>query len=77
MAVQQCVTLRGADMYLKFIGTDGSMGLKHGDIYDVYIETVCRFSGQILWTRIYTNGSFYIGCPYSSPQSFSANWESP
>lgn len=62
-------------MKLKFIGTDGSMRLKHGKVYDVSVKTKngyiwvtmprFEFRGRVLgmWE-----------CPYSSPQSLSANW---
>ena len=58
-------------MYLKFIGENGSMGLMHGRVYDV--EKIASKNGFII---------VYVGfcgpsCPYSSPQSFAANWTKP
>lgn len=53
-------------MYMKFIGQDGSMGLRLGKVYK---------------TRIYSNdGLIFVQwnsgcCPYSSPQSLAANWK--
>lgn len=50
---------------LRFIGADGSMGLKHGHIYPVKVYGVL---GKIIvdWDN--------SRCPYSSPSSFAANW---
>lgn len=50
---------------LRFIGTDGSMGLKHGHIYPVKVYSVL---GKIVVD--WDNGR----CPYTSPSSFAANW---
>jgi hypothetical protein len=53
-------------MQLKFIGTDGSMGLKRDNVYDVRIQ-----SGEsMIWVDIIN----LCKCPYESPQSFAANW---
>ena len=49
-----------------FIGKDGSMGLKSGDVY--HIRT--SISGGLLW--VYWNGN---GCPYSSLENFLKNWK--
>lgn len=56
-------------MYLKFIGKDGSMGLRYGQVYKIYITS----SGDLIWT-MFEYGEM---CPYSSPQSFAANWAKP
>lgn len=56
-------------MYLKFVGKDGSMGLKHGKFYNTKIFSKDNF--------IYVQWLDYKGtscCPYESPQSFAANW---
>lgn len=53
-------------MQLKFIGKDGSMGLKHGYVYDVRI----RSSETLIWVDILN----YCSCPYSWPQTFAENW---
>ena len=53
-------------MYLKFIGADGSMGLKSGINYKV------RITSDDIFIWVYWNGG---KCPYSSPQSFADNWK--
>ena len=54
-------------MLMKFIGKDGSMGLKHGKIYSVRIESNYPY----FWVR----WGFYDACPYDSRQSLEANWQ--
>lgn len=64
-------------MILKFIGADGSMGLRNGKLYDVTIKT--KPGSTNIWVVI---ENFEIRhnvfrrwvCPYSSPQSFARNW---
>lgn len=62
-------------MRLRFIGTDGSMGLTSGVIYEVQVMS----KGNYIWVII-PNFEFrekVFGtwrCPYSSPRSFSVNW---
>ena len=53
-------------MKLKFVGKDGSMGLTHGNIYDVQITA----THKNIWVFWDSNG-----CPYSSPQNLAKNWE--
>lgn len=63
-------------MRLRFIGMNGSMGLTSGVIYEVQVKS----KGNYIWVII-PNFEFrekVFGtwrCPYSSPRSFSANWE--
>ena len=57
-------------MYLKFIGKNGSMGLVHGC---VYVVEITNENGFIMVYVKYGGPS----CPYSSPQSFAANWAKP
>lgn len=57
-------------MYLKFIGEDGSMGLKHGKTYSVRVETHDGYI-WVIWGFI---GMYYKSCPHSSPQTFTENW---
>ncbi len=57
-------------MYLKFTGENGSMGLVHGRVYDV---TITNENGFIMVYVEFCGPS----CPYSSPQSFAANWSKP
>lgn len=62
-------------MNLKFIGTDGSMGLKHGEVYDILIDPNYKFDGIIIkWIGADAN---LHTCPYSSPAAFAANWAKP
>lgn len=65
-------------MYLRFIGANGSMRLNHGAVYDVKVKT----KNNNIWVKIpmFEFREKVLGvweCPYSSPQSFSANWEKP
>lgn len=54
-------------MLMKFIGKDGSMGLKHGKVYSVRIESRYPY----FWVR------WGVGkaCPYDSMYGLRANWE--
>lgn len=56
-------------MRLRFIGTNGSMVLVHGKVYEVKITTKLNYI-FVTWG----NGTV---CPYDSPQSFAANWTKP
>lgn len=58
-------------MKLKFIGEDGSLGLRHGRTYEVTLRT----AGKYLWTYISKGPICKIGCPYASLQAFAANLE--
>ena len=53
-------------MQLKFIGQDGSLGLRHGEIYKVDILSV----GNRI--NAYIDSKF---CPYDSLSAFMKNWE--
>lgn len=53
-------------MYLRFVGANGSMGLKHGNVYNVDVNS----DGKYLWVDWGKNK-----CPYSSFESFASNWE--
>lgn len=63
-------------MLLRFIGKDGSMGLRHGRVYDVAIKAVMGSYGfiEVGWK---TRGWRTEWCPYSSPAALAKNWESP
>ena len=61
-------------MNLKFIGTDGSMGLKHGEVYEVSVH--CTFKDEVIRVKWYKHPNS-IECPYSSPAAFAANWAKP
>lgn len=58
-------------MLLRFIGEDGSMGLRKGKIYDcdVYAVEGC------VWVRWNDCGSNNPACPYRSFKSLFENWE--
>lgn len=65
-----------AKMKLKFIGEDGSMGLRTSEIYDTRIF----IKGEYLWVewKVDCYGPFAVKhCPYTSTQSFAQNWELP
>ena len=53
-------------MKLRFIGRDGSLGLRHRKIYNVNITSDKGF------IVVHWNGGL---CPYSAPQSFAKNWK--
>ena len=60
-------------MKLKFIGEDGSMGLRTGEVYDTRIF----IKGECLWVEWKVNLYTVKSCPYISTQSFAQNWELP
>lgn len=60
-------------MKLKFIGEDGSMGLRTGEVYDTRIF----IKGECLWVEWKVNLYTIKSCPYISTQSFAQNWELP
>ena len=57
-------------MVLKFIGTDGSMDLRHGREYEVRVN----FLQNIIWVEV--NAGFFhkIYCPYETINAFAKNW---
>ena len=57
-------------MYMRFIGKNGSMGLKHGKVYKTKIHSFNNFI-FVSWS----DGWCSDRCPYESPQSLAANWE--
>lgn len=56
-------------MYLKFIGENKSMGLQRGSIYKVKITS----DNNYIWVW----WGLSKRCPYTSPESFNANWVKP
>lgn len=63
-------------MRLKFIGEDGSMGLKHGKWYTCKVRTVAD-RVYVSWLIVDENGR-KIGqksCPYESFAAMLKNWE--
>ena len=62
-------------MFLKFIGQDGSMRLKHDKVYNVRIESKNNYIWVVIPRFEFRHMVFDTWkCPYSSPQSFAANW---
>lgn len=58
-----------------FIGKDGSMGYKHGKVYRGNIYDV-RYDGSILFaTGIFPFNLNKPIIPYSSMETFKANWQ--
>ena len=51
---------------LRFIGEDGSMGLRKGQIYNIWLSSASNYI-LVRWNKGV--------CPYTSPKSFSMNWE--
>lgn len=63
-------------MFLRFIGANGSMGLTYGEVYEVRIKTKNDYIWVIIPMFQFRDKVFgKWECPYSSPQSFAANWE--
>lgn len=58
-------------MRLRFIGADGSLGLKHGQTYDIKLNTF----GKYVIATIKTGWISDTICPYSSMQALAKNWE--
>lgn len=56
-------------MILKFIGEDGSMGLKKGKYYRVSIKS----DGKYICVYWISDGKSNM-CSYSSPQALVLNW---
>ena len=61
-------------MNLKFIGTDGFPGLRHGEVYDVLVS--CMFREDVISVKWF-DGTMGKECRYSSPAAFAANWAKP
>ena len=62
-------------MKLRFIGKDGSMGLKHGKVYPVHVISLPSHT-EIYVTWFSVKLGRHRRCPYSSPAAFAANWAS-
>lgn len=60
-------------MRLRFIGADGSMGLRTGGVYSVRFEPRNAPIGAP-FTAIFLEG---IRCPYANDTAFWRNWEPP
>ena len=57
----------------KFIGQDGSLGLKKGNYYVIDLKTNI-FTKKVL-AYIYFSERDVITCPYTSIKTFNQNWE--
>lgn len=60
-------------MKLRYKGTDGSMRLKTGQIYEVEVRTIQQYIVVI----VKHPALGYIKCPYGSPGSFDRYWKLP
>lgn len=58
-------------MKLRFIGTDGSLSLQHGKVYDVTLKIL----NQQVIAIIKTGWISDTICPYGSMRAFANNWE--
>lgn len=58
-------------MRLKFIGADGSMGLRYGKTYKVAFKNTDQYI--VLTIKKEPLGSTIV-CPYGSPQALAKNW---
>lgn len=58
-------------MKLRFIGTDGSLGLQHGKKYEITLKTFDQYVVAIIKTGWLSDTI----CPYGSMQAFAKNWE--
>lgn len=59
-------------MLMKFIGRDGSMGLKKDQVYQTKVMTR---NGHIVVSWVVLSGRGTRVCPYDSPQALAKNWE--
>lgn len=57
----------------KFIGADGSMGLRHGQLYALTVEKTGWFQSIFHKENVAIINPFY--CPYNSWETFYLNWE--
>lgn len=62
-------------MLLRFIGKDGSMGLRHGKNYQTSINT--SLDNRFICLKWIDEDGKPCVCPYSSPQTLAMNWEKP
>lgn len=63
-------------MKMKFIGTDGSMGLRKGYVYNVKAIKGPLFQRYNLWVEIENSLiTTQTRCPYDSFEAFFKNWQ--
>ena len=60
---------------IRFVGNDGSMGLREGRLYDVELE-FDNGSGHY-FAVVARDGSGPLSIPYQSLRAFMNNWKSP
>lgn len=59
-----------ASMTLKFIGADGSMGLRYGELYECNVEN----DPPYVWVVVHMQDGD-ITCPYSSLRMLRNDWQ--
>jgi hypothetical protein len=59
---------------LRFIGQDGSMGYRYGEIYNLKIVESVAFNRNIVVEPV---GHPEMRCPYRDIHTFLANWANP
>lgn len=68
-------------MEARFIGSNGSMGLRHGKVYDITITKDARYvwvnwePKEIGKTILQLLGITPSSCPYRNEQTFRENWD--
>lgn len=60
-------------MKLRFIGQDGALRIKSGQVYDVNVHTV----GEFICVTIKDPELGTLHYPYKAPGTFSHNWKTP
>lgn len=60
-------------MYLRFIGTDGLLGLRHGEVYKVRVLQGC----DLFYVCVKGGWISEIICPYETLVGFAKNWALP
>ena len=62
-------------MKARFIGQDGSMGLKNGTVYNLQAKTPNIMPKQAPIEIIINNDFYDVICPYGSLEKLFENWE--
>lgn len=58
-------------MKLQYIGSDKSLGLRSGEVYECNIVTIPPH----VWVAAQMPGGGYVTCPYSSLRALQDNWQ--
>ena len=61
--------------HARFVGEDGSLGLKYGKIYPVYLYNASYQGRDVVGLKIYIDNIMVRTCPYDSMEKFFENWE--